>query len=165
MTDQSPPQTDNVGKKSKKWLWITLAVILLAGNGGGIWYFLHQNKTPKETEATHEEAEATHAPGQPIFIELAPFTVNLPPDGQFLQATFHLQFADQEDLERLTLYLPQVRSRLLMMLSNKSATTLSSLEGKTDLTKEITALLQQPFEKGLPAIKLVNVLITSFIIQ
>lgn len=166
MADQTPPNVDveNTGKKSKKWLWITLAVILLVGNGGGLWYYLHQDKMPKETEPTHEEAEIP-PPAQPIFVELAPFTVNLPPEGQFLQATFNLQFTDQEDADRLTLYLPQVRSQLLLMLSNKTAAKLSSLEGKNELVKEITDLLQQPFEKGLPKIKIANVLITSFIIQ
>jgi flagellar FliL protein len=150
-------------KKSKKKLFLILAVLLLLGAGGGAaWYFLlHKAEDPK---GEAHKVEAPHA-GPPVFVVMDPFTVNLQPDGQFLQATFTLQMLNPEESNNIKVYMPQVRSRLLLMLSNKSVTDLSSVEGKNSLATEIAALIEQPFAEGVKPVKVSNVFFTSFVIQ
>ncbi|UOA09033.1 flagellar basal body-associated FliL family protein [Methylobacter sp. S3L5C] len=121
-----------------------------------------EHQTEEHQAEDHQSSEQEEAP---IFVEMLPFTVNLPPDGQFLQATFTLQLSDSSDAEHLTLYTPQVRSQILLLLSNKTGDNLLLLEGKTLLTQEITTLLKKPLDKGLKPIKVTHVFITSFIIQ
>jgi flagellar FliL protein len=160
MADQSP--TENPPPQSKKLLWVVilLLIILIGGGGGAAWYFLSHKEDHKS-----EEHESSGPAEPPIFVELLPFTINLPPDGQFLQATFTLQLSDNSDAEHLTLYMPQVRSQVLLLLSSKIADNLLLVEGKTLLTQEIMTLLKTPIDKGREPIKVINVFITSFVIQ
>jgi flagellar FliL protein len=162
----------NEKKSSKKWIWILVITLLLAG-AGGAWYFLAPHEKANSTEAdTNIDAEAEveveaepeqHAP--PVFVELEPFTVNLQSDGQMLQATFNLQVKNEKVAEEIKLYMPQIRSRLLIMLSNKTAESLGKQEGKITLISEIESLVEQPFTKGAKPVNIINVFVTSFIIQ
>ena len=171
MSEQPKPETEATEKKSKsKLIIIILFVTLLLAGAGGAYFFLSKptpahtgEGTPEgEVEAKHEEHEE-HKP--PVFVELEPFTVNLQPDGQFLQATFNLQVEDEIVAEEIKLYMPLIRSRLLLMLSNKTSTNLAQQEGKTTLVTEMKELIEQPFSKGAKPLKIDNVFITSFVIQ
>jgi flagellar FliL protein len=164
LKDKQPPETEATVKKSKKWLWIILILLLICGGGAATWFFFFN---PDEAaKAEPDPKTEKHEPIKPpVFVDLAPFTVNLQPEGQFLQATFVLQVDDEKETELLKLYMPQLRSRLLMMLSSKLATDLSHQEGKTTLIEEIKNLAEQPFAPGVEAIKIQNVFITAFIIQ
>ncbi|WP_262965649.1 flagellar basal body-associated protein FliL [Methylobacter psychrophilus] len=164
MSAQIPPENPPPQSKKLLWLVILLLIILIVG-GGGAWYFLTHKAADKSEEHPDEEHQSSEQAGPPVFVEMLPFTVNLPPDGQFLQATFTLQLPDSSDAEHLTLYTPQIRSQILLLLSNKTADNLLLLEGKTLLTQEIMNLLKQPLDKGLKPIKVTHVFITSFIIQ
>ena len=168
MSEKPKPETEPTEKKSNsKMIIIILSVTLLLGGAGGAYFFLSkpapahagEGAPEGEVEAKHEE----HKP--PVFVELEPFTVNLQPDGQFLQATFNLQVEDEKVAEEIKLYTPQIRSRLLLMLSNKTGEELSKQEGKTTLVTEMKELIEQPFSKGAKPVKIDNVFITSFVIQ
>ena len=150
-------------KKSKKKLIIILAaVIVFAGIGGGAaWYFMHQKSDhPKEAK---EEV----APKEPVFVKLETFTLNLDPtDGEkYLQTDITLNVASKEEAELLEVHMPQVRNRVLMLLSSKKASDISSMEGKKALSNEIAVQINQPFvNKGKPQ-KVTGVFFTSFVIQ
>jgi len=150
-------------KSSKKKMLIIIIVLLLALIGGGlVWYFMFFN-APKE-DSSHEKAKVV-SHSAPIFLQMDSYTVNLKPDGQFLQATFTLQIETEAEALKIKMFMPQIRSRLLLMLSNKTVEELSSLEGKKKLGEEIEALVEEPFEKGLEHTKVSNVFFTSFVIQ
>lgn len=168
MSEKPKPETEPTEKKSNsKMIIIIVSVTLLLGGAGGAYFFFSkpapahvgEGAPEGEVEAKHEE----HKP--PVFVELEPFTVNLQPDGQFLQATFNLQVEDEKVAEEIKLYTPQIRSRLLLMLSNKTGEELSKQEGKTTLVTEMKELVEQPFSKGAKPVKIDNVFITSFVIQ
>lgn len=147
--------------KKKLIIIIAAAVILLAGGGGAAWFFTHQKSDPKK-EVKHEEP--AHAP---VFVTLETFTVNLQPDPdeKFLQLELSLQVASPEEAELLKAQMPAVRNRLLMLLTSKKATDLSTVEGKKLLSDEIVAEVKKPFSKDAKPQEISGVFFTSFVIQ
>jgi flagellar FliL protein len=153
-------------KKSKKKmiLLIVAALVLLGGAGGGAaWYFMGGN-----APATATAAAKIEPPKLPVFVVLEPFTVNLQSEtgDQFLQITLTLQVPDQAQDELFKTFMPQVRSRLLFLLSSKKAAEISTIEGKKKLTDDIIATVNESFSppKGPPQ-RVSNVFFTSFVIQ
>jgi flagellar FliL protein len=147
--------------KKKLIIIIVMAVILLAGGGGAAWFFMHQKAGPKK-EVKHEEP--AHAP---VFVTLETFTVNLQPDPdeKFLQLELSLQVANPEEAELLKTQMPAVRNRLLMLLTSKKASDISTIEGKKLLSDEIVAEVKKPFLKDAKPQEVSGVFFTSFVIQ
>lgn len=149
-------------KKSKKKLFIMVgALLLVVAGGGGAWYFLG-DKPAGESAAAKQEP-----PKPPVFIAMDPFTVNLQPEAgeQYLQVQFTLQVADEKQVEMIKLYMPLVRSRVLLLLSSKKPSELSTPEGKKKLQDEIVATIKQPFTPQSPPQGVTGVFFTSFVIQ
>ena len=149
-------------KKSKKKLFLMLgAVLLIVAGGGGAWFFMG-GPSAEESAAAKQEP-----PKPPVFIAMDPFTVNLQPEAgdQYLQVQFTLQVADEKQVEQIKLYMPLVRSRLLLLLSSKKPSELSTPEGKKKLQEEIIATVKQPFTPQNPPQGISGVFFTSFVIQ
>lgn len=149
-------------KPKKKLLLLIIVVLLVLGCGAGIaWYVLNSN--------AGSSAPAKEAPPKPpVFLPMDQFTVNLQPDGlgdQFLQVAFTLQLADNEQVELIKTYMPLVRSRLLLLLSSKKASEISTADGKKKLQDEIVAQVKQPFTPQAPPQAVTGVFFTSFVIQ
>ncbi|MGB6055299.1 MAG: flagellar basal body-associated protein FliL [Burkholderiaceae bacterium] len=149
-------------RKSRKLLYSLLLLTLLAVVGAGFaaWWFF---RPPAGAEAPVREA-----PKPPVFIVVEPFTVNLTPGeagDQYLQVALTLQVADQAQVDRIKLYMPQVRSRLLMLLSSKKASEISSVEGKKKLSEDIISQVTEPFVAGGDPQSVSDVFFTSFVIQ
>ncbi len=94
-----------------------LRLLALVGAGAAGGWFIWKGSSKQES---HAEEQAAAALQPPVFHPLEPFTVNLNGDGQFLQIALTLQLASQKEVEHLKVYLPQVRSRLLMLISSKT---------------------------------------------
>ena len=160
-----------VKKSRKKLILVLIAVLLLAGGGGGAaWYFIGDvPAAPAEPGAADEaKPEVKAEPAQPpVYVALDPFTVNLAQETgeQFLQAAVTIQVADQGQVDLIKLYMPLVRSRLLLLLSSKKASEISTLEGKKNLSTEITAQLATPFAANTEPQKISAVHFTAFVIQ
>lgn len=146
----------------KKLIIIIAAVALLAGGGGAAWFMMNKKDDHKKEEVKHEEP--AHAP---VFLTLETFTVNLQadPDEKFLQLDISLQMATPEAAEALKLQMPALRSRLLMLLTSKSAAEISTGEGKQQLTDEIIAEVKKPFAPTAKPQEVLGVFFTSFVIQ
>ena len=163
MAADPKPDGAEVAPKSKKKLIIMIAaVVLLAGGGGAGWFLTHQKSGHKKEEAKHEEP--AHAP---VFVTLEAFTVNLQPDPdeKFLQTEISLQVASPEQEELMKAQMPAVRSRLLILLTSKTASEISTSEGKQKLSDEIVAEVNKPFSKGAKSQEVTGVFFTSFVIQ
>jgi flagellar FliL protein len=134
-------------KKSKLPLIIILVVVLLAAGGAGAWFFMAKN-----AEADDEEPKAASKP--PVFLPVDQFTVNLQQeDGQqFLQAAMTLRVVDQAVVDQIKAVMPEVRSRVLLLLSSKKPSQLATQEGKVNLAKEIASEV----EASLPEVKKAN---------
>ncbi|MES2037583.1 MAG: flagellar basal body-associated protein FliL [Pseudomonadota bacterium] len=151
------------GKSKKKLLIIIAAVVfLLVAVGGGAAIFLSKKaSSSKEKEHKSEPAKA------PVFLALEAFTVNLQSENgdKYLQISMTLQVQDEEQVTLIKANMPQVRSRLLLLLSSKDSTEILSSEGKEKLVNEIIEKVAQPFTpKGEPQ-KISGVFFTSFVVQ
>lgn len=136
--ESDPVQTEVKTKpKSKKILLIIIGSVLVFGIAGGAgWYFTkgdyHNDKSAKKTAKSAE---------QPKFIALEPFTVNLQREtaDQFLQIGITLKIFQPELEEKIKQNLPEIRSRLLVLLSGKYPSELTASKGKKKLVNEIIA--------------------------
>jgi flagellar protein FliL len=151
-------------KGGKKKLIIIIAAVLALAGGGAGWYFT-QAKHKGDAKDKHEKHE--EAPKPPEFLALETFTVNLQPDPdeRFLQLDATLQVAGHEVAEQLKTQMPAIRNRMLMLLTSKKASDISTTEGKTQLSDEMLAELKKPFTKDAKPLEISSVLFTSFVIQ
>jgi flagellar FliL protein len=150
----APAEPEVVVKpKSKKMLLIIIGVLALAGAGAG-WYFTRDS-------AHVDEVKKAEPAAPPKFIAMEPFTVNLQStEGEkFLQIGITLKFLDPELEEKIKLHLPEIRSRILMLLSSKQAADLATNVGKKRLAQEI--IVETNGLVGLPVPILANLIDAS----
>ena len=148
------------GKKKSPIILILLVVIVLlaAGGGGAAFYFYKQAQHP-----------AAPVIPPPVFFALDPFTVNLASDdsddSHYLHIGLTLKLPDPEAEHQLTTYLPEIRSRIILLLSSHKAADLATTEGKNSLAKDLRATIDQPFARDGKSVKIDSVLLTDFVIQ
>lgn len=121
--------------KNKKLLLIAVGVLALIVAGGAGWYF---TKGSGHADAPAKKAAAPKLE-QPKFIPLEAFTVNLQREegDQFLQVGITLKIDDPALEEKIKLAMPEIRSRLLLLLSGKRASELAPVSGKKKLAQEV----------------------------
>lgn len=155
-----PPPEPPRKSRMKRYLMLVVVAAVLGGSAFAAWSYFKPAAHPDQ--AAHEAAKP------PVFIVVEPFTVNLTPGDagdQYLQIALTVQVADQAQVERIKLYMPQVRSRILMLLSSKKASEISSVEGKKKLSDDIIAQLKLPFAPQSAPQVVSDVFFTSFVIQ
>jgi flagellar FliL protein len=148
------------GSKKKMLIMIIMAVLVIGIGAGAAWFFMHEKPAGG---AVHKVAKSE----PPEYVPIESFTVNLQPETgeQYLQIAFTLQVQNQKEGEAIKANMAKVRSRVLLLLSGKKASEISTVEGKQLLAKEIVAAVKQPFvDKGEPQ-QVSDVLFTAFIIQ
>lgn len=120
--------------KGKKLLIIAVGAVLVIALGAGAALFLLGGQADDE----HQEAKAKPAKA-PLFVNLEPFTVNLQPENgeQYLQVGTTLKIADKEVEEKIKVYMPEMRHRILLLLSGKKPSELATPEGREALAEEI----------------------------
>jgi len=128
-------------KSKKKLIIIIAAVVLLAGAGGAAWFFM-QAKDPNAESAKGEPAAKAEATQDPKFVSLEPFTVNLQREehaetDQYLQIGITLKVVDPELEEKVKAVLPEIRSKINLLLSSKHASELVTIIGKKKLAVDI----------------------------
>ncbi len=151
---------------SKKLLWIMVILVLLssAGAAAAIYMVMDQRDGGADNAAAEQPLERE----QPIFMRIEPFTVNLADDSygsRLLYTGVTLRVGNDESRVILEEHMPQVRSRLLMLLSGKQADELTSTEGKQQLAQAIVDRLNVPLTENQPPLDLREVLFTDFIVQ
>ncbi len=106
-------------------------------------------------------------PVKPIFIALEPLTVNLQSEGKpkFLHLGVTLKVNDEKDQGRVAEALPELRSRLFLLLSNRDAATLSTAQDKVRLADEIKLELNRAGAAGQPAYGVTGVAFNAFVVQ
>ena len=155
------------GSKKKLIVIAAAAVLLLGGGGGAAWYFMQggdaaAHESPKESKKKKKNSDVKSE-----YVPVEAFTVNLQPENgeQYLQVQFTLQVAGTEQATLVKDNMAIVRNRVLLLLSGKKASEISTVEGKQRLAAEIQAIVQEPFERDGDDQEITDVLFTSFIIQ
>jgi flagellar FliL protein len=159
-------------RKKRGLLKIVLLLTLLLGSaGGGAWYFLQEHEPAAEGKpGTAKAAKAAKAAAAkpPVFVTLESFTVNLQHDeaaSQFLQVGLALKVNDAAVVDAVKLRTPEIRNRVLLLLSSKKASDISTLEGKQSLSAELMREISLPLAGAVAAAAIDSVLFTSFVIQ
>ncbi|SPJ34864.1 flagellar basal body-associated protein FliL [Kushneria phyllosphaerae] len=149
---------------SKKLLWIIVALlVILVGLvcAGGAWYFL---KGDTSAEA-HVAEQAASAP-VPVFVELKPFTVNLNDgSGRILYIGITLKAEGEEAAATLREQMPEVRNRILMVLTGQQGDQLTTPAGKQALAQALIGAFEQPFNGDTSSVAVSDALFTDFIVQ
>ena len=146
-------------KKSKLMLIVLLLVVLAAGGGGAAWWFLGR---------AHDPAEAKAAPIKPpVFHNLEPFTVNLAEENgdHYLQVSIVYQVADDKAVDQVKVYLPVIRNRILLLLSAKRPSELSTPEGKQKLVDDLVAAARASIPGTTPDRGITGAFLGAFVIQ
>jgi flagellar protein FliL len=177
--------------KSKKKLIVILAVVLaLAAGGGAAAFFLMKKPEAQQAKAKHaekaeghedaaegeaaeEEAPEEEAGGHAdpktalTYVQFETFTVNLlpDPDDKFLQLDLTVEVKGAELAEKMKAQMPALRNRVLLLLTSKKATDISTPEGKAQLSAELLVELKKPLAAHGKPLKVTQVLFTSFVIQ
>jgi flagellar FliL protein len=166
-TDAAPDAA--APKKKGKLLIIILALLLLAGAGGAAaWYFLRDHDAGAAKPGSEHATAAKAAAAKPVFVTLEPFTVNLQHEdssAQYLQVGLALKMTDATLTDSIKLHMPEIRSRVLLLLSSKKASEIASSEGKKALIADLTREITQPLGTSAQTGALEGVLFTSFVIQ
>lgn len=142
-------------KKSRKLLWITLAVLLLAGGGAVFWLM----------KPSHAESKPL---GPPQYIALEPaFIVNLADPGavRYLQADVQLLTRDPDTAAAISLHTPIIRNRLLLLFGQQTSQQLTGRSGKERLQAQALAEVMAVLKAQHAAAKVDALLFTSVVIQ
>ena len=132
-------------------------VAVLATGVGGYFYFMHGSSGSAKA--------AEQPPPKPTFVKVDPMTVNLAGDSRVLYIGLSLSVANQVAADRLTTHMPEVRNRMLITLSDQSADTLTSANGKRAIARTLRETLRKPYTQGAKPVAINNVLFTDFIVQ
>ncbi len=151
---------------SSKLLWLMIILVLLSTAAAGVAIYLVMNDRDGSVQGNLQGQQLQRQ--APIFVKIDPFTVNLADDNfgsRLLYLGLSLKVGDKETQDILQEHMPQVRSRLLMLLSGKQAAELTSPDGKRRLGEEITAVISDPLTQPQPPLDIRDVLFTEFIVQ
>ena len=103
----------------------------------------------------------------PVFHNLDQFTVNLQPENgdQYLQVALVIKVKDAATAEAIKLQTPDIRNRILLLLSGKRASEISTVAGKEKLSEEIMAEVKKPLSPESVQQQVVAVFYGAFVIQ
>jgi flagellar FliL protein len=159
---QSAANPASSGKTKRILLIVLIAVGIALAAAAGTYFFLKDGFP----HASSSAAPATLPP--PVFFALEPMTVNLQSDDgtmHYLRVGLSLKLDNDKIQEQLTQHMPEIRSRILLALSNKHPEELATLDGKHALAQELKALVEQPTEPGSQSGHVHDVLFTEFVVQ
>lgn len=155
---ETPPGTD--GRKNKKSLLIIIliAVIAIGAGAGGTWYVM--NVLGDEESAQPKEKPIT-------FVDLDIFTVNLQPEenNQYLQVGLTVKTRETPVVAAIPKQMPDIRNRILLLLSSMKAADIASIAGKQQLSQQIADEIKQSLGSAELQEDVLEVLFTSFVIQ
>ncbi|WP_295977783.1 flagellar basal body-associated protein FliL [uncultured Variovorax sp.] len=150
-------------RSSKLLIGLVLAVGVLAAAGAAAYFLL-----PRFTGgAAATETAKPPVPEKPIFVMLEPLTVNLQAEGRsrFLQIGMALRVRDEQAKARIVEFMPELRSRLLVQLSNRPPESLVTPEDKARLAEEIRTALNAPLTPQTPELGISSVSFNIFVVQ
>ncbi len=139
--------------KSKKMLIIVVGIVLavlVIGGGAAAWLISSRAQADDEDGAPARK-EAVKV--VPTFLPMENMVVNLADPGgdRFAQVGITLELEDAKTADQVKLYLPAIRSGILMLISQRTSTELLQREGKEKLATDILREVSRPLGYAVPA--------------
>ncbi|RQO80464.1 flagellar basal body protein FliL [Acidovorax sp. FJL06] len=130
-----------------------VVAVLVIGGGAAAWFLSNRSHGDEE-----EGGGAAHAPRKeapkvaPTFLAMENMVVNLADPGgdRFAQIGITLELEDAKTAEQVKLYLPTIRSGILMLVSQRTSTELLLREGKEKLATDIRREVSRPLGYSVP---------------
>lgn len=140
--------TEAPKKKGKKLLFVIIGVVVLALAGAGGALFILKKNTAEDEEAEEEPvAKVKHADPKhaPTFLPLENMVVNLADAGgsRYIQIGLTLQLQDAATGDAVKVFMPSIRSSILLLLSKRTSEDVLSAEGKEKLNRDIIAAVSE----------------------
>jgi flagellar protein FliL len=142
--------------KKKLLLFIIIGVVVLVLGGGGAAYFLmkkgahadEETVDGEEAPAKAQKAKKAKKDGKeapPVFVKLEPFTVKLQSEAgeSYLQTTPELRVLDAPLGDKIKQYTPEIRHRVLLILSSKKSADVATSQGVQQLSNEIRVAINR----------------------
>jgi flagellar FliL protein len=103
----------------------------------------------------------------PIFIPIEPFTVTVqsPDRERMVHVALTLRVSDEQSRQRIEKYMPEVRNRILLLMSSQTPEGLQTPQGKVDLSGSILKAVNKPFAPIPDGQYVTDVLFTAFVVQ
>ena len=149
-TAATTPPAARPPRRLKRLWWLLAALLLLALAGAGATAVVVKKRAAAlaesddatdaiDTAAVALQARRSERKSPPLYVPLEPFVVNLADRDvdRFAQIGVTLQVEDARVADELKLYLPAVRSGILMVLAHKTSKQLLDRQGKEQLVAEI----------------------------
>lgn len=157
-------------KKGGKLVPMILGVVLLAGAGGGAWYFMNHGKATSEQageEGGHgAPAEGTKSDATFVPLESA-FVVNLEDEDamRFMQVEVQVVVHDPKAVDLIKNNMPIVRNRLMLLFSGQHYRDLNTRAAKEKLQADALAEVQKALTEvtGKPQVEALY--FTSMVMQ
>lgn len=155
---ETEKETDKVPKKKSPLVMILVVTLVALGGGVGATWFLLKDQI---------QTEGGEVKKPTAFMDLDVFTVNLQPeDGDhYLQVGLTIKILQTKVGDEIKKQMPEVRNRLLLLLSGKKPSEISTAEGKQQLSTEITREIKESLDSEPMKEEIIDVLFTSFVIQ
>lgn len=156
------------GKKTR-WFFFMAGLILGGGLASGFCFInMGQDKRALNSVISQADRDIAEEVAAPVYFPLEPFTVSLTSGnqsvGRVLYIGMTLKLNHEKAQESVKEFLPEIRSRLLVLFSQQTAGELLTVEGKqhlADKTKEIINQLLADKQKS----EVVEVLFNAFILR
>lgn len=151
--------------------FILLLIVIIGASIGGTMLFMNRGSlsSPSTAPATNTAPAAVTPPvvPAPIFAELEPFTVTLYGEvrNRILYTAITLRLADEASRKQIQDYMPEVRDRILKVLSAQELARIQTPQGRQALSDALKADLSRPFAPQLPGPHVADVLFTAFVVQ
>ena len=142
--------------KSKKMLLIIIGVVVLLVVGGGATAWFVASRSHGDEEEGGGRVARKEAPKvAPTFLPMENMVVNLADPGgdRFAQIGITLEVDDAKTAEQVKVYLPSIRSGILMLVSQRTSTELLQREGKEKLASDILREVSRPLGYSVPSAK------------
>ena len=173
-------------KKGKTLLFVLIGVVVLDIAAAGAALLLLKKNTAEDEDFDDEHAPAAtkrvDPKSAPTFLPLDTMVVNLADAGgnRYIQVGLTLQLQDSATGDAVKAFMPSIRSRILVLLSKRTAEEVLSAEGKERLSADIIEAVGEtmgysapkPAEgegkrrrANAPASPVQAVLFSSFIVQ
>lgn len=177
-TKRSTSTSGSSGSKrlGKLLLGLVLVALVIAASVAATYFFLQRsgilaaglpgNFGTAEAQVTQRHTPPVSLPA-PIFAPLEPFTVTLRDERttRILYLAITLRLVDDTSRNMVNEYMPEVRDRVLRLLSVQNPTYVQTPEGRERLVRDLTDLLQRPYLPQPRGPEISAVLFTAFVVQ